>query len=305
VLTIPQIDSLVEEPEQGNSITDSDLELHLKREPLSTTGRAKIISPEDLKASDYDFLIKRDMPKEPPVRKLPWYIDIFLYPTSMSGLINLGMFSVLLIFIRFLSFFLRSIYFIFIFPVIFALIGYVCYYLMECVRDSAVGEIRAPENISNMPDKSEALSRFWDVLVSIAIFWAPVLVYIGYRNLTNMDHPNIEYNPRIDIVLLLLLGYGIFFFPIGLLAIVMFNSSSAYNPLLWITSIFSTFFQYCGLVIFFVILAFIVAAIAATYQGGILNLLFLNAVFLYLAMVTSHLLGRFYYNNSEKLKWEV
>ena len=252
-------------------------------------------------------MIKRDKHEEPPVRKLPWYIDIFLYPTSVSGLINLGIYTVLTLLLGFFAIHAQTspVLTIVLFLIAITITGYLYYYFFECIRDSAKGGIRAPENIGSMPDRSEALTQLWDIFVSIIIFWGPILGYFVYINLLHVENPGKEYNPMTDTIFWILLGYGIFFFPVGILALAMFSSSSAYNPVLWITSIFSTFFQYCGLIIFFIILALLVFRIARSFQGGVFNGVILNAIFMYLAMVAAHLLGRFYYNNSEKLKWEV
>jgi hypothetical protein len=90
-----------------------------------------------------------------------------------------------------------------------------------------------------------------------------------------------------------------------LLAIVMFDSSSAYNPLLWAASICRTFFQYSGLVILFCLLAWLLSKIVTSFHETLLAPYLFNAVFIYLLMIEAHLLGRFYFKNSEKLNWEV
>ena len=110
------------------------------------------------------------------------------------------------------------------------------------------------------------------------------------------------------------MAYGVFFFPRGMLAVVMFDTSSAFNPILWIGSIFSTFFQYCGLVLLVggIVLASQALAgigepeearqmgIGARIQGAVFSCLLIYVVF-----VVAHLLGRFYWRYQEKLNWEV
>jgi hypothetical protein len=93
----------------------------------------------------------------------------------------------------------------------------------------------------------------------------------------------------------------------------MFDSIRALNPVLLIGSIFSTFFQYCGLVFLIggIILIFgavttmemgqaQLASVPALILGGVFYLLSVYAVF-----IVAHLLGRFYWRNQEKLNWEV
>jgi hypothetical protein len=100
----------------------------------------------------------------------------------------------------------------------------------------------------------------------------------------------------------------------GLLAVVMFDSSTAFNPVLWLGSIFSTFFQYCGLVLLVtgIVLAFsVLTGIGETEDAEQIPIgtKILEAVFscllLYIVFVVAHLLGRFYWRNQEKLNWEV
>ena len=279
-------------------------ELHLKRE-ISTPKQFDGLSADGLIVTNETFL-KSEITEKLPERKLSGFLDIFLYPTSMSGLINIGIFCALSLLLGIFSiltglFFIRSA-FLFIG---FSILAYMLYYIIGCIRDSALGGIRAPDNFSSLPTSSEALSQLWDIVISAILLWGPVSGYYTYKILTQPTNPDLPYNAGMDVIYWLLLGYGVFFSPMGLLALAIFNSSSAYNPLVWITSIFSTCFQYLGLVFLFAILAFLVSRITAYLQGGFLNALLFIVVFLYLAMVAAHLLGRFYYLNSKKLNWEA
>ena len=142
-----------------------------------------------------------------------------------------------------------------------------------------------------------------EILVSIVIFWGPLAAYFIYRVFWKSAGANSPYDPKTDTVFWLLLGYGVFFFPMGLLAIAMFDSSSGYNPFLWVGSIFSTFFQYCCLVLFFCVLGWLVSRVVSSFQQSLFLSCLFGAAFIYLAMVAAHLLGRFYYRNSKKLNW--
>ncbi len=237
--------------------------------------------------------------EKPPERKLPWILDIFLYPTSTSGLINLGIFWILPILLEFTRIILPII------PGLAGLVvaGYMYYYFMECIRDSAAGGIRAPENIGSMPDMGDVVTQIMEIIASVVIFWGPLGAYLLYKIFWQATGDESSYNLTTDMVFWLLLGYGIFFFPIGLLALAMFGSSSAFNPVLWIVSIFSAFFQYCSLVLFFCVLVWLFSRMTSVFQQSLFFSYLFGAVFVYLAMVASHLLGRFYYLNSEKLNW--
>ena len=181
------------------------------------------------------------------------------------------------------------------------LIGlYMCWYFAECVRDSANGGIRAPESFANA-DVGSMFEQSLYLAACYAIFALPAVLYVTYAN-------------RTDSIFWILVAYGIFFFPMGLLAVVMFDSSSAFNPVLWLGSIFSTFFQYCGLVLLVtgIVLAFCTLTGIGKPQDAeripiatkIMEAVF-SCLLLYMVFVVAHLLGRFYWRYQEKLNWEV
>jgi hypothetical protein len=180
---------------------------------------------------NHEQITKTEEAEKPPIHKLPWILDILLYPTSIPGLINLGIFWILPIFLGFIR---RILPIPFVWTIgSFVVATYMCYYLMECIRDSAKGGIRAPENISSMPSTSDTVSQTMEIVASIVIFWGPVAAYSMYKIFWQTTGSNFAYNLRTDTVFWLLLGYGIFFFPMGLLALAMFNSTSAFNPFLF------------------------------------------------------------------------
>jgi hypothetical protein len=229
-------------------------------------------------------------PKGPATRNLPWLIDIFLYPINTSGLINLGIFWLIPVVLEFIQMLLPIP---FVYSIINLVIGlYMYYFVMDCIRDSAAGNIRAPENIANMPDLGDAFWQGMEIAASVIIFWGPAGFYHLFTN-------------RTDAIFWSLLTWGVFFFPIGLLAVAMFNSTAAFNPLVWFASIFSTFFKYCGIVLFLCVLVHLFFMIVSFLGKSLLVGYFLRGIFIYLLMVLAHLLGRFYHLNREKLNWDV
>jgi len=222
-------------------------------------------------------------------RKLPWIVDIFLYPTSTPGLTNLGIFivistllDILALVIGFLVMFLG-----------FAVGLYICWYFAECVRDSANGGTRAPEAFATA-EMSEMYSESLNLLACYLLFTGPPGFYFLFTHKT-------------DTIFWLLFAYGASFFPMGLLAVIMFGLLSALNPILLIGSIFRTFLPYCGLVLISVAIALITKAVevrADSWTARFLGLVIFSGQF-YLAMVVAHLLGRFYWRYQDKLNWEV
>jgi hypothetical protein len=173
------------------------------------------------------------------------------------------------------------------------------WYFAECVRDSATGGTRAPEVFATA-DVSTMFEQSLYLAACYIIFAGPAGFYSVFRHKT-------------DAIFWLLAAYGVFFFPMGLLAVVMFNSGAAFNPVLLIGSIFSTFLQYCGLVLLICGVVLPIAAIMNIQPEDIplpkvLTLILqagFTAILLYIVFVIAHLLGRFYWRYQERLNWEV
>ena len=236
-------------------------------------------------------------------RRLPWFIDIFLYPVSLPGLTHLAIFTIIPTLIAILRTSLGKAGMIvglpgFIINILIFL--YIGWYFTECVRDSAKGGTRAPKAFASI-GTGEMWSQMQHIVGCYLILVSPVFFY----NL---------YTGKLDAVYWGLLITGSFFFPMGLLACIMFDSVSGLNPKLLIGSIFSTFFQYCGLVLLVIAVIFIFTQLAgmletkATQKPSAAMLILGGALFfigLYIASVIVHLIGRFYWRYKDKLNWEV
>ena len=237
-----------------------------------------------------------------PERTLPWLIDIFLYPMSISGIIHLTIFIVTplligLIVLRFLDVFNGILSLIFYL----LLVGYAFYYTGYCVFDSSRGGPRAPDvTIYDSPNKSEFYSQLFLVIGAVAVCFFPAVIY----HITT---------GRIDLLFWLLSAVCVFFSPMVLLTAVLFDSVNVLNPIMIITSIYRTFVPYCGLVLTFsVLVGFIVPVISGFfYVPSLMDfllgtvLIFYKIAFVYLAMVSAHLLGRFYLRYKKKLDWGI
>ena len=274
-------------------------------------------------------------PEPLPQRKLPWLVDIFLYPANKAGLTMLGIFVgvpllmglfVRLLFLvtsQFPPFYVFAVFFLTINLIINIVIMFYRYwYLSECVRDSADGQIRAPETLAITPS-GEMFSLFLKIFVCIIIFGAPIYYYLFKskgieKNLWSLFHFTLFFSRIVvsevgksGITFHLLLFFAVFFFPITVLSVIMFDSFQGLNPIVIVRSIFKTFVPYCGLIllIFFlwvpIILMreFIVKEVISGRPG--LSLYLPGAVNIYLMLVAAHLLGRFYWKYEERLNWEV
>ena len=278
-------------------------------------------------------------PEPVPQRKLPWLIDIFLYPSNKAGLMMLGIFvGVLLlmeVFVRFLNFvtvLFAPFYLFFVFFLVINLIInitislYRYWYLSECIRSSADGQIRAAETIATTPGLGELLWQWTKIVGCFVIVFGPVIYYVLRPILPYLPAllgapymwpavlftlPNPEELIRNEAVFYSLFGVSAFFFPMCLLAVCLFDSFRGLNPIRVIRSILSTLIPYCGLILLLCVLLvpivsmrkFVIIRIFSTRPG--LSLYLPRAVINYLMLVGAHLLGRFAWKYKEKLNWEV
>lgn len=237
--------------------------------------------------------------EEPPLAdecKLPWFINIFLYPFNREGIIHLLALWLLLFFlcprVMSLGFGTEYVPFIYALPV-----AYAFYYFAECIRDRAAGGRHVPNYWMHPGDSSkwDCLSQMFEMVGCVAMCFWPVSVYYIIRE-------------QVDWIYTLLLVVGGFFFPMVLLAVVLFDSLSALNPILIGRSILSTFVPYCGMVLLLCIGSLLSVKIDFRLNGFhplpmVPFLLWL--VQLYMIFVAIALLGDFYRRYEKKLNWEV
>jgi len=136
-------------------------------------------------------------------RKLPWLIDIFLYPASGEGLGNIA----LIISVRFLS--ILMCFFGGIFDLL--ICAYMYWYFCECIRDSAAGGLRAPSSLGSERELLSEVGEYLRLIVCFLFFFGPVIFYRAYCLFSDIKMSNGIY--------WLLLSYGVFFFPMAILAV--------------------------------------------------------------------------------------
>lgn len=248
-------------------------------------------------ASDQEVLAKLKF-KPPPeytgVRQLPWPIDILLYPLNATGLLSLavliGVPAVLAVLQHFALPFLDLMFY---FPKV-ALGICAVWYWSECIYDSAQGGTRAPQ-ILDSPGYSDKWSRVCNLLAVHIVFVLPAVLYTVYTG-------------RRDAFLWVLVAWGVFFFPMGLLAIVMQDGRYVLNPLFLLGSIGRTFVPYLGLLLLIATPAALFALVLrrTAREGYALDLAALALLTGgYLSLVVAHLLGRFYWRHRERLHWDL
>lgn len=284
----------------GLALLEVPDELKHKNEPVNETVTTEEF-PEKEQESDESRMSRR---------KLPWFIDLLLYPVSQGGLCTIGVVFLLKLFIDFATILLACctcaggiLGFIAQIVIVYS---YIYWYFSECIRDSANGGLRAPEIIGSMPGLGEMCFQLFRLFACYAFFLGPITFYRGYTYYYKIEMDGFLLWP--------LLTYGIFFFPMGILAVVMFNSISGMNPLLLIRSIFSVLVRYCMLVLLFYVLGFLFVLlrlkVASILPGGSIVIgifaIYIPFIFsVYASLVLGHMLGRFYYKYQDRLNWEV
>jgi len=136
---------------------------------------------------------RKSEPEPPPERKLPWLIDIFLYPASTPGLtilaITVGVPLLLHLLVKLLAIWTMVFPPMFVFLMLFQILRimaaivfflYVYWYFCECIRDSALGGLRAPETAGSTPGLAELLWPLLRIIACAAFFSLPAVIYLLY-----------------------------------------------------------------------------------------------------------------------------
>ena len=286
----PHCSSFVEipVPSTGADYQMSDSPLQL-REKLSTQ---EVVQPRP------DIIVKESSENtdQKPKRLLPVFLDIFLYPLSIAGILMLLLFAfgpLVLYPLTFLGCMGTLLYL----GLVICLMAYMFWYLSLCILKTAEGEVRAPSILDEGMDTSvtDMIVQMLRTFLLIVICLMPSIIYRANTQTT-------------DAVFWLILSIGIFFLPMMLLISIMFDSFwMVWNPRVMFGGMFSSFFNYVILVLTFYMpigLYFYIGTIERE-RGNLGISLAINAFSIYLFMVSSHLLGWYFYKNEEKLYWDV
>lgn len=262
------------------------------------------ITADQPKDQQYEMLRQSEglpslQPTPPPQRKFPWLIDIFLYPANLHGIIFLGIVVLIPLMFQLVVEFLVGLMGVFAVLVIFinlivdiVILMFTYWFLTECIRDSADGNLRVPNTTDSTPGLAEMGLRLIRILFCLVVYLFPASLYYRYTH-------------RTDLPFQIIAGCGVFLYPMALLGVLMFDSIRGLNPLIIIPSLFIAFFQYCGLLVFVCAIIFLfIKARELLLMHSFLRLS-LRAIEVYLLMVVAHLLGRFYFKYQEKLNWDV
>ncbi len=298
-------------PQCKDVVTTPKLSAH-NADLLDLTGPAAPAPPTEADRSDVAYTQlssafggRLARPEEVPERRLPWFIDIFLYPLNRAGLMTLSVcvgvplafqamvkfFSILtMIFVPFIVFWVLLLVLFWGSMGVFLL--YMNWYACECIRDSARGQIRAADTIYMTPGIFEIVGNGLLLVAAVVATGGPAIIYYNETR-------------RADAVFWGLCGAGGFLLPMALLGVAMYEGARGLNPVRLIVSTLKTLPQYAIRAPFcFLLCALIPAGIYYILKSWIVGHLLMLAAY-YVWLVLAHQLGRFFYKNEEILNWDV
>jgi len=317
VMECPECGCYVEPPQEKPKANTPSLETedwHKNQSVGNADREDHVFAAVGISMETHSKRTKADESEQIGTRKLPVFIDVFLYPISAPGLTMLGIFIFVPVILDLISRFLMlagPIGLIIGLPLnmIFGLVGlviwgYFFWYFGLCVHESACGYVRAPETLAGGGGASigDIAIQTIRIIGCEVVCLAPAIIYVILHYNTYAKGGALN-----DTNLRLLLAVGAFFLPMVLLSTIMFDSISGLNPIIIIGSIFSVFFKYILIVLafYFTILISIAVAVNLPKEAGIVGVYLFKAVEIYMLLVMAHVLGWFYYRNEKKLNWEV
>ena len=277
----------------GLTLLDVPEEYKLKDEPAGEVNTSEATIDRQQKSEEDSQAEKTGSAGS---RKLPWILDVFLYPFNVPGLKHIAIFTGIpllnAIVMRVIPGCFNILFSYVRWVVYGVLILYMFWYISVCIRDSADGWVRAPEGLGSIPDFSDMFEQVVNIIGCLGVCFGPAIIYALFTGV-------------LDAIFWLLLSLALFFYPMGLLAVAIYDSPVGFNPRVIIRSISGTFFPYCCLVLLIFAIGGFIYVIVATLPWTQLRPYILIAALTYLTMVTAHILGCFYFKHREKLNWEV
>lgn len=226
-----------------------------------------------------------------------WLVDVLLYPANIAGLTTLIIVAGIPLFLSFMMYVGGPLAIVaglpaFIIDVLIRL--YAVWYYAECVYDSAKGGTRAPMALDTAGDLRETFSRVLHLTVVYILFVFPAAVYWVWVRQT-------------DTIFWGLIAWAIVFFPMGLLAMVIQDSTSALNPFSLLLAILRTFIPYLLLLLSIAAVVGLYLLVHTLFMSDAYSSWFLGGMgafaMVYLQLVLAHVLGRFYWRHREQLDW--
>jgi len=219
---------------------------------------------------------------------------VLLYPMNLSGIIHLLIFSLLPpLWTQALTsdfWMAPGIGLLFCLTV---LTLYFLHYAAACLSDSAQGGTRAADvNSDSTPLSVDALlSTGETILPLVALVWGPPLAYYFIKG--QADWFFAAWTATLGLA-----------FPMTTLSVNYHDSVRGANPMLVLPSIASVPGPYCMLVVLLAVLTGL-AGLLMHLAGGPQGIWIARPAIIYVLLVETHLLGRFYCRYQERLDWGI
>lgn len=184
--------------------------------------------------------------------------------------------------------------------------AYLVWFIGACVRSSAKGAERAPSVLLSGVDRRTMLAQAGYLLGGCAVFILPLIYYLSGDYLTlviSLDQP--RSHRSIGVVLVLVL-WAVFFFPMSLLAAALRASLTSLHPVFLVCSIRRVLPAYTRLVLLIAVFAVLSAVLLGRFclrTPSIALRAGSAAAFAYGVLVMAHLLGCFYRRYQDRLDW--
>ncbi len=230
--------------------------------------------------------------------ELPFWAQFpLIYPLRGYGIVVIILAAVFLYLMNFAARFISFGPYGIIITVIFLVFawGYISLFFLNIINSSAKGgkELPLMPDIDFQNPAGSVFSPLFLLAGTTILCIAPATAYYFFMN------------RQTDPLFWLLAVIGGLYLPMGLLAVAIFETIDALNPVPIIKSILRIPFQYV-IACFFFYLCLLFIYLATTYLkltipfiGSILRLV----IFLYFSATALHLLGLLYYKNKRKLRW--
>jgi len=236
------------------------------------------------------------MGSQPPPEPKSFFAQlpgVFVYPIRGRGKTMIIVGAVFFWLVGFLTYF----------PIVGILVGagiagYLCAFMIKIIGASAAGEKDLPDwpDVTNFLD--DILRPLFLVVGTLVFSFLPLLIYYFAS-----DTSWVWEVLRQDVLFWILVGVGLLYMPMGLVAVALFDSLSGLNPLIVLVGIIKVAPAYivaCAVLFLCVALrSAIGASLAIPIVGAILD----GVVSLYLLMVEMRVLGLIYHSYERRLDW--
>ena len=166
------------------------------------------------------------------------------------------------------------------------------WYLAECVRESAAGWVRAPYGFGGLPTTKDMFSQVISIIGCLAVFLGPFAIHTISAG-------------QMDMISWFLLGLAVFLYPMGLLSVLMHDSTDFLKLRTFTKSIPKIFLPYLGLIILLLIQVMLIRMLPEQDQESILSKILFRFIIIYIAIIDAHLLGRLYWKYQHKFNWDA